>query len=421
MPPSKLDYLSKYASGKKSKKKKTKRSRYVDVDEDGDDFIPADPVDDLDGDGPTIVMTDESNALNAIVDSRGLESISRWNGVEAEAEAKPKKRKKNKKKERSRQYDSDDDDNITTHGPFKSQKARATRYDSDDASTNVGKRRDIKDLQKRYDGDNEVGGEINKRKKYDSDGSDGGRVNDHKHGKKSARLRSRRYGSDEEINHKRNGRRWRKRYDSDDGDSTDCKLANHLNDSDDDSLSKTRKMTSGHSAGLQSSDNFRKTEHEIRQKKCNGEVAMERGETIYRNKDGREMPVDAEASQKDYDDKDSDPLWNLGAAQKRKMMEISEERKKMSEGKFSTSMHDVDLYKKDILRAGDPMARQSRENGNKKIYKGPQPKPNRFGIMPGYRWDGIDRGNSFEDEVLADMYAKGRKNEERYKWSCADM
>jgi pre-mRNA-splicing factor CWC26 len=396
MPSSKLDYLSKYATGKKSKKNKSKRSLYV--DEDGDDFIP-DSVDGLDGDGPTIIMTDASKALNALPNGPHLESISRWDGVEAEV--KQKKRKKEKKKEKGRQYESDD---------FKIKKARLSRYDSDDASANDGKRREIEDTPKRYSGD-EGREPRNKRKRYDSDdefqlGSEEDRTIEHKHRDKSTVSNS--------------GRR-RKRYDSDDGDSRDCKVASRSHDSDDSSLSKPRKMTSGHSAGLQSSDSFRKTEDKIRQKKRNGGEVVERGETVYRNKDGREMPVDATASQINYDDKDSDPLWNLGAAQIRKIVEMSEERRKMSEGKFLTSTHDVDSYKRNIMRSGDPMARKSKGNGHKKIYKGPQPKPNRFGIVPGYRWDGIERGNGFEDQVLAAMYAKGRKNEERYKWSCADM
>jgi pre-mRNA-splicing factor CWC26 len=98
--------------------------------------------------------------------------------------------------------------------------------------------------------------------------------------------------------------------------------------------------------------------------------------------------------------------------------------------------------KKSVIREGDPMAmyawkKQQEKNSKeakcsggsaaaaaiplKPIYKGPQPKPNRYGIRPGYRWDGIDRGNGFEDKVLEMLHSKGRKKEEAYKWSSADM
>ena len=60
-------------------------------------------------------------------------------------------------------------------------------------------------------------------------------------------------------------------------------------------------------------------------------------------------------------------------------------------------------------------------SGRKPMYKGPPPKPNRYGIRPGYRWDGIDRGNGYEDRLLSSLHSKGREKEEAYKWSSADM
>jgi len=44
------------------------------------------------------------------------------------------------------------------------------------------------------------------------------------------------------------------------------------------------------------------------------------------------------------------------------------------------------------------------------VYQGPAPRPNRFGIAPGYRWDAVDRGNGFEVKVLAAM-AKSSKTD----------
>ncbi|KAK1759518.1 putative pre-mRNA splicing protein [Echria macrotheca] len=82
-------------------------------------------------------------------------------------------------------------------------------------------------------------------------------------------------------------------------------------------------------------------------------------------------------------------------------------------------------------RWNDPMAQfmDSKESGargtgtgkNKKmearrpLYKGAAP-PNRYGIKPGYRWDGVDRGNGFEAERFKAINRKERNKGLDYAW-----
>jgi len=38
-----------------------------------------------------------------------------------------------------------------------------------------------------------------------------------------------------------------------------------------------------------------------------------------------------------------------------------------------------------------------------------------------YRWDAKDRGNGFEDKLLAQRYSTQHKQEQAYRYSAADM
>ena len=127
---------------------------------------------------------------------------------------------------------------------------------------------------------------------------------------------------------------------------------------------------------------------------------------------------------------------------------MAEERQKeiedMANQPFARMADDPALehMRKDTLRDGDPMAeyfRSKREQEEeerrskeallvdtplvpkKPVYKGPAPPSNRFNIMPGYRWDAIDRSNGFEVMLLKTMNTKASLKEDAYRWSVSDM
>lgn len=54
------------------------------------------------------------------------------------------------------------------------------------------------------------------------------------------------------------------------------------------------------------------------------------------------------------------------------------------------------------------------------VYKGPW-KPNRFMIQPGYRWDGVDRSNGYEDQFLLHQNKNKSLAAEAHAWSTEDM
>lgn len=53
--------------------------------------------------------------------------------------------------------------------------------------------------------------------------------------------------------------------------------------------------------------------------------------------------------------------------------------------------------------------------GGKKTYQGAA-QPNRYGIRPGYRWDGVDRGNGWEGERFKTINRKKRNKDLEFAW-----
>ncbi|KAK1826750.1 putative pre-mRNA splicing protein [Podospora conica] len=77
-------------------------------------------------------------------------------------------------------------------------------------------------------------------------------------------------------------------------------------------------------------------------------------------------------------------------------------------------------------RWNDPMAeflgttagtggKGGKRKGRRPVYTGAA-APNRYGIRPGYRWDGVDRGNGFEAERFKAINRRERNKDLSYHW-----
>uniref|UniRef100_A0A7S3PN01 BUD13 homolog n=1 Tax=Aplanochytrium stocchinoi TaxID=215587 RepID=A0A7S3PN01_9STRA len=172
--------------------------------------------------------------------------------------------------------------------------------------------------------------------------------------------------------------------------------------------------------------------------------------TVYRDRRGRKLDMLNEFMRsrdmtegKKVLEKKLEYEWGVGKIDKEKAEENRRELEDAKNSSFSRYADDevINDRLKSRIRSGDPMAallssnssrrnnnpnsfnagQQAQQNNSKPVYKGPPPAPNRFGIQPGYRWDGIDRGSGFEKKYLEAQNTKKADSEERYKWSVSDM
>ena len=122
--------------------------------------------------------------------------------------------------------------------------------------------------------------------------------------------------------------------------------------------------------------------------------------------------------------------WNKGLKQGQdQAKKLAEDLHEMSKpvARFAGDQ-DLEDHLRMQERDGDPMAQylskkkvQKDGQAPRPVYRGPADNPNRFAILPGYRWDGVDRSNGFEKKYY-EMQNKGiAVQEDAYKWSVSDM
>lgn len=216
--------------------------------------------------------------------------------------------------------------------------------------------------------------------------------------------------------------------------------------------SSKAKTLSGKKAGLSNAKDIKKELADLKRKndklihKLDDDVSGKNAKTVFRDrKTGKIRDVDQEMAQKAEEDRKAAEKeaarkavydkWSQGIKQGQQREERLENDLHEMSKPLARHEGDEDLEKhlKDQERADDPMLNHFRvkkeehkkaTDPNYKVYpkyKGPPPPPNRLGILPGYRWDGVNRSNGYEAKWFAKMSHKESIQEEAYRWSTQDM
>jgi len=198
-------------------------------------------------------------------------------------------------------------------------------------------------------------------------------------------------------------------------------------------------MASGAMAGLQSADQVtnalkRKQKAELKALEAQGmDPSGKAQETIYRDASGRiinvamkraELRAKAEEEERKQKAELESRKGDVQRQEKEERKRDLEDAKAMGVSRFADD-NKLNDELKDRERWNDPMAQliQSKKSSNKggrskssgKSYQGAF-EPNRYGIRPGWRWDGVDRGNGFERKWFAARNKAKNRAELEYHW-----
>jgi pre-mRNA-splicing factor CWC26 len=200
------------------------------------------------------------------------------------------------------------------------------------------------------------------------------------------------------------------------------------------------KMGDGTHAGLQSaaavSKQFEKRkraemeawEAEQRENEVGGKKKG-KWETVYRDATGRRIDISMrrqearreldEAARKEREEKEAQK-GDVQRAMKEKRKEELDEARFMG---VARGVDDLEMNEelKGVERWNDPAAqflvkkKEGKSITGKPIYKGAA-QPNRYGIRPGHKWDGVDRSNGWEGERFKAMNRRTRNKELDFAW-----
>ncbi|TLS28523.1 hypothetical protein PpBr36_01351 [Pyricularia pennisetigena] len=211
------------------------------------------------------------------------------------------------------------------------------------------------------------------------------------------------------------------------------------------------KMSDGTHAGLQTAATVaaqlrrRRAEEKAQYERERAERRAARGgggdssgeeETVFRDATGRRIDVSLQREQKRRAEAEKERAAKEALKGEVQIEEARRRREKLEDAALiplARSKDDEEMNNalKSEQRWNDPMMQFMSESDRRDaggtaktggrrvkgrpVYKGPT-APNRYGIRPGYRWDGVDRGIGFEAERFKALNRRERAKDLEYNW-----
>ncbi|KAJ2125850.1 Pre-mRNA-splicing factor cwc26 [Coemansia sp. RSA 720] len=153
-------------------------------------------------------------------------------------------------------------------------------------------------------------------------------------------------------------------------------------------------------------------------------------QTVHRSKTGQIIDIEQQSRDEADQVERSKHLqalhteWNKGVVQQRQR---ADEERRIEHVRATGTVdygNELDEERRAKKHWNDPALKfleaKPKKTARVPEYKGQAP-PNRFGIRPGYRWDGVDRSNGFEKDMLLSRASANARQAENYSYSVADL